>query len=199
MRKTFLGAFYYQKFINKILIIVRHVLKFIIVLIILFEIFNAFQWNLSIFRCRSSTLSWQSSDSFSFIDLCYAFDGESPEYFLAYHYQYFALVHFASIWNEGKRNLESGKRLNVKFCFWSVEKSENFFVIFTVIKHFDSHSDVIFEWIAELDRIGVFFHQSIEDSVVGERNRRQTHSTEFIIPISNLFRGKLDAGAFNII
>lgn len=177
----------------------RHILKFEAVLIVVLVILNSLQSDLSILRGCCSALGRQGSDGLSFVDLCDALDGESPKYFFTDHHQYLALVHPACIWNEGERNFEGWEGLDVEFKLRSVEESENLLILFAIVEHFNSHSDIILEWVSELDRVRMLLHQSIKDSVVWERNRRKTHSTELILPISYFFWREPDAGTLNII
>lgn len=104
-----------------------------------------------VFRSGGSAFGYESGHGFAGVDLGYASDREGPEYLLADHDQYFALVHLARVGDERKGNLESAEGFDVKFGLGIVEEAKNLFVSRLAINHLDADCDIVFERVAELD------------------------------------------------
>ena len=176
------------------LIVCWNIFEFKLIEIILFVVFNAFEWYLDILWCGSSALSKQICDKFSFIYLSDAFNWESPEDLLTDHNQDLAFVHTASIRNKGEWNLKYAERLYFELAFWCIKQSKHFFSWSCQIYHLDTNGNVIFEWISEFDWIRMLLHKTIINDKWWEWNWRQTHTAEIILPITNFFGSKLNVG-----
>ena len=183
MVETFLGAVDYQELINQAGVVVGNVFQLEVVAVIFLEILYTFKGDLNVFRGGGSALGGKGGNGSALVDLGDSFDGEGPVYFLADHDQYFALVHFAGVGNEGEGDFQSAEGFDVEFGFGGVQQPEDLFILFAGVYHFDPYCDVVLEGVSELDGVGVFFHESVEDGVVGEGDRGQTHSAQLVLPI----------------
>ena len=181
------------------LIVIGYIFQLEIILVILFVVINAIERYLDVFWCGCSAVRTQRTYNFTFIHLCNSSYGEGPVYLLTDHHQYFAFIHGAWVGNEGEGDLQGAEGLNIKLRFRIVEESEHTLFLLRLEDHFDTDCYVVFEGIAELDRIWVFFQQSVVDCVMWEGDRWQTHSTEFVLPVSNLFGCEFDWSAFYVV
>lgn len=115
MIQTLLGTVYNQEPIDQMLIIRRHIFQLILIHIILLIILNALKLYLHKLRTGRPTLRCKVSNHLPLIDLSDAFDGERPEYFLADHDKYLALVHAAGVGYEREGDLEDAEGLDLEF------------------------------------------------------------------------------------
>lgn len=100
MIEALLGAIHYQKSIDQMLIIGRHIFQLILIEIILLVIFNAIELYLNKLRRSGPALCGEVGNHFSFIDLGNALDGERPKDLLTDHHKDLAFVHTARVGDE---------------------------------------------------------------------------------------------------
>lgn len=102
MIKAFLGALDDEEFVYERSIMLGNIFEFEFVIVVLFEILDSVKGELHVLSSGCATLCSQISDGFSLVDFSDAFDGESPEYFFADHYQNFTFIHSTSVRNKRK-------------------------------------------------------------------------------------------------